>query len=287
MTRRRARLPSVAVVLAVALLAVLVASGAPASGVAPRKPPSSPTPTPTPPALRTAQWVINENAKPGTSSWRIPAGTRKGIAGYADHISATAGETIRLFVKAKSPSFHVEAYRLGYYQGLGGRLIWTSAEVASARQPRVTIDPVTNMVRAPWNVSLQVPISSTWVQGTYLLKLVSSDGGQAYIPFVVRNDTSTADLVIQADATTWQAYNRWGGYSLYMGPDGAFETRSRAVSFDRPFGGRGAAGLLHELPFVVLVERLGMDVTYWTDVDLHQQPELLQNRSALVSLDHD
>ena len=288
MTHWRPGLPSIAVVLAVALLAILVASGAPAAGAGLRMPPSpSATPTATPPPSRTAQWVISENAKPGTSSWRIPAGTRKGIAGYADHISATAGETIKLFVKARSSSFHVEAYRLGYYQGLGGRLIWTSPEVASARQPRVTIDPVTNMVRAPWNESLQVPISSTWVQGTYVLKLVSSDGGQAYIPFVVRNDTSTADLVIQADATTWQAYNRWGGYSLYKGPDGAFETRSRAVSFDRPFGGRGAAGLLHELPFVVLVERLGMDVTYWTDVDLHQQPELLLNRSALVSLDHD
>lgn len=287
MTHRRAGLPSIAVILAVALLVILVASGAPASGATPRRPPSSPTPTPAPPPSRTAQWVIYENAKPGTSSWRIPAGTRKGIAGYADHISATAGETIKLFVKARSSSFHVEAYRLGHYQGLGGRLIWTSSEVASARQPRATVDPVTSMVRAPWNESLQVPISSTWVQGVYVLKLVSSDGGQAYIPFVVRNDTSTADLVIQAEATTWQAYNRWGSYSLYKGPDGSFETRSRAVSFDRPFGGRGAAGLLHELPFVALVERLGMDVTYWTDVDLHQQPELLQNRSALVSLDHD
>ena len=287
MTHRRAGLPSTLVVLAVALLVILVASGAPASGATPRTAASSATPTPTPPPSRTAQWVVNENAKPGTSSWRIPPGTRKGIAGYADHISATPGETIKLFVKTKSPSFHVESYRLGHYQGLGGRLIWTSPEVASARQPRVTVDPATSMVRAPWNESLQVPISSTWVQGTYLLKLVSSEGGQAYIPFVVRNDTSTADLVIQAEATTWQAYNRWGSYSLYKGPDGAFETRSRAVSFDRPFGGRGAAGLLHELPFVVLVERLGMDVTYWTDVDLHQQPELLANHSALVSLDHD
>lgn len=289
MTHRRAGLPSIALVLAVVLLVVLMASGAaPASGVAPRKPPSpSPTPTLTPPPSRTSQWVIDENAKPGTSSWRIPAGTRKGIAGYADHISAKAGETIKLFVKTRSPSFHVEAYRLGYYQGLGGRLIWTSSEVASARQPRATVDPVTYMVRAPWNQSLQVPITSAWVQGTYVLKLVSSAGGQTYIPFVVRNDASTADLVIQAEATTWQAYNRWGGYSLYKGHDGGFATRSRVVSFDRPFGGRGAAGLLHELPFVVLVERLGLDVTYWTDVDLHQRPELLKNHSSLVSLDHD
>lgn len=273
MTRRPAH-PSFALVPLVALLVVLVAfGGTPASGA------SAP--------LRTAQWVIEENAKPGTSAWRIPTGTRKGITGYADRISAKAGETIKLFVKTTSPTFHVEAYRLGHYQGLGGRLIWRSAEVASVKQPRATVDPVTYMVRAPWNPSMQVPITAAWVQGTYLLKLVSSAGGQTYIPLVVRNDASQAALVIQAEATTWQAYNGWGGYSLYEGPDGGYATRSRAVSFDRPFGGRGAAGLLHELTFVALVERLGLDVTYWTDVDLHQRPELLLNHSALVSLDHD
>jgi hypothetical protein len=143
------------------------------------------------------------------------------------------------------------------------------------------------MVRAPWTKLLSVPITSSWVQGTYLLKLVSSNGGQGYVPLIVRDDSSQADLVLSSEVTTWEAYNDWGGYSLYHGPDNAFATRSRAVTFDRPFGGRGAAGLFIELPFVVQVERLGMDVTYSTDVDLHEQPGLLQNHSAFVSLDHD
>ena len=55
----------------------------------------------------------------------------------------------------------------------------------------------------------------------YLLKLVSSVGGQAYIPLIVRNDASHAALVIQHQVTTWQAYNTWGGRSLYVGPDGS------------------------------------------------------------------
>ena len=36
-----------------------------------------------------------------------------------------------------------------------------------------------------------------------------------------------------------------------------------------------------------LAERLGLDVTYWTDVDLHERPGLLMNHRALISLGHD
>jgi hypothetical protein len=269
---RRARSPLAAVIAATVLAVVAASAAVPAAPAA---------------AATRAQWVIDENAKPGTSAWQIAAGTPKGISGYADRISAIAGDAVGLYVSTKARTFHVEAYRLGYYQGLGGRLIWTSAELKGVRQAAPTVDAGTNTVRAPWSRSLQISIDSSWVQGTYVLKLVSSAGGEGYIPLVVRDDSSHAALVIQQQAATWEAYNRWGGYSLYKGPDGSYATRSRVVTFDRPFGGRGAAGLLNSLPFVVLVEKLGLDVTYWTDVDLQEHPGLLTNHAALVSLDHD
>ncbi len=31
--------------------------------------------------------------------------------------------------------------------------------------------------------------------------------------FVVRDDSSTAPIVYSMDATTWEAYNFWGGYA--------------------------------------------------------------------------
>ena len=74
---------------------------------------------------------------------------------------------------------------------------------------------------------------------------------------------------------------------MYVGPDGSFATRSRVVSFDRPYGGRGAGGLLTSLPFVVLAEKQGLDVTYASDLDLHARPNLVRNHRALISLDHD
>jgi len=248
----------------------------------------TPTPTTTPPPDVHAQWVIDENAKPGTNAWRIPAGTPKGIAGYADHVSAQAGDTVRVYVDTRAATYHVEAYRLGSYQGLGGRLIWTSSDRTGIDQPPATVSTDgLNTVEATWTSPLSVSITSTWVEGNYVLKLVSSTGGQSYVPLIVRNDASHAALVLQQQVSTWQAYNAWGGYDLYGGPDGSFATRSRVVSFDRPYQGRGAGALLNSLPFVSLVESEGLDVTYWTDVDLHERPGLLLNHRALISLDHD
>jgi hypothetical protein len=232
--------------------------------------------------------VKDENAKPGTEGWRILDGVPRGIVGYADHVSAQVGDTVRLYVDTRATSYHVEAFRLGYYQGLGARSIWTSSERAGVNQPPATVSADgLNTVDAQWSSPLSIWITSSWVEGSYLLKLISSAGGETYVPLVIRNDASHASLVLQQQVTTWEAYNQWGGYSLYTGSNGTFGTRSRVVSFDRPYGGRGAGGLLNALPFIVLAEKEGLDITYWTDVDLHERPGLLLNHRALVSLDHD
>ncbi len=168
------------------------------------------TPPPSARAATTAQWVIDENARPGTRAWRIPASAPDDIQGYADKVSVDRQGRVTLYVDTKAATFHVVAFRLGYYQGLGGRRIWTSPEVSGIDQPAPKVDPVTLMVETSWRPSLSFHVGDRWVQGSYLLKLVASTGGQSYIPFVVRDDASTAALVIQHQVFTWQAYNDWG-----------------------------------------------------------------------------
>jgi N,N-dimethylformamidase beta subunit-like protein len=241
-----------------------------------------------------APWVIQENAKPGTSDWRLgPNPGKSFIEGYADKVSAQQGERVSLFVSTDAPSFVVEAYRIGYYAGLGGRLIWRSTPVTGVKQAKPVKEPRTNMIEARWSPSLSVPLSSSFPQGDYLFKLVASTGAQQYVPLTLRDDRSTAAFVVQNSVTTWQAYNLWGGASLYEGANGYGgsdpEHRSRVVSYDRPYKAGGGAQDFpgSELPFVSLVESLGLDVTYWTDVDLHQRGELLTRHKALLSLSHD
>ncbi|MGH9046374.1 MAG: N,N-dimethylformamidase beta subunit family domain-containing protein, partial [Acidimicrobiales bacterium] len=243
----------------------------------------------------TARWVVEENAKAGTNNWVVTGvQTPHAIEGFASQVSAIAGDDVELFVNTSAQSFHVEAYRMGYYQGLAGRLIETSDTVAGAQQGAPTVTPVVNTVSCPWNPSLTLRVTSAWPPGNYLLKLVGSGSEQQYIPLTVRDDTSRAAYVVQNSVTTWQAYNLWGSYSLYYGTEGTgqdFANRARIVSFDRPYPqtwAQGAADFFgNEFPLIYNMERLGLDVTYWTDVDLHARPNLLSNHKALFSLGHD
>jgi hypothetical protein len=214
------------------------------------------------------------------------------IEGYASSVSITPGQAVTLFVSTIAPTFHLEAYRMGYYQGLGGRLIWTSPETPGVRQARPTITYGVNMVEAHWSPSLTVQTDRSWPGGDYLFKLVSSTGRQSYVPLTLRNDDSTATFVVMNAVTTWQAYNLWGGYDLYEGVDGRgsdFSHRSRVVSFDRPYKiGFGSGDFLgNEQPFVSLVESLGLDVTYVTNVDVDEHPSLLLHHRAAFSMGHD
>lgn len=247
----------------------------------------------TPPAVasdggRQANWIVAENRRPGSSGWQLtPPPKARGIDGYADAVSAARGDTIRLFVSTPSPSFRVEAWRMGWYRGANGRLVWRSGDATGGVQAKPTVEPRTNLVEAHWRPSLEVTVTSDWPPGDYLLKLVASDGSQHWIPLTVRDDGSDAAIVVMNAVTTWQAYNQWGGYSLYLGPGGGRQ-RAQIVSFDRPYGGDGSADFLgNELPLVSLVEEMGLDVTYITDVDLHARPEQLLRHRALISLGHD
>jgi hypothetical protein len=286
----------VAASAAAAALAALLAAGAvlvlrshqrPTDLAAPRVPVHAGARTTRPKPV--ANWVLAENHRPGTAGWRIDdTGPDDAIQGWADHVSVVAGERVGLYVSTTAHRFRVEAYRMGWYGGRDARLVWRSGPLAGRHQPPPVLTPGTNMVATRWHPSLTIAVGPAWPPGMYLLKLEAATG-QRYVPLTVRDDASHAALVVQNAITTWQAYNRWGGRSLYVGPDGSLATRSRVVSFDRPYGAEQGAGdvLGNELPLVRLVERLGLDVTYWTDIDLDRHPERLLGHRALVSLGHD
>lgn len=247
--------------------------------------------------------IVAENSKIGHAWWVTTPQQAGDLEGYANQCSAVVGDAITLFVNTKAPHFHVEAYRMGYYQGIGGRRVWQSDEVAGSRQAEPTIVGPTNTIECNWNSSITFPVGTEWPPGAYLLKLVGPDSEQQFVPLCVRDDASKAAIVIQSSVTTWQAYNRWGGYSLYYGNLGGtlsfthspgagdYAHRARIVTFDRPYDHNWASGAAdfvgNELPVIYHAEHLGIDVTYWTDVDLHARPQLLNNHKALISLGHD
>jgi hypothetical protein len=293
-----------AVVVAAVIAAVLVTQGGhshhqPTAATA-RDTAASPTTTVPPtrpgPDGITAAWVQAENARPGSPDWRIGAPASPPISGFADHTSAQEGQALGLYVSTTAPTFTATAYRMGWYGGAGARQVWASPPTPSAAQPTCPVDPSTYMVSCPWSKSLTTTITAAWPQGDYLIKLTAVGGGSSYVPLTITDPASTSAYVLINSVLTWQAWNPYGGHSAFSGAHGQqgpnTPDRSRVVSFDRPYdysfsNGDGASDFIGlELPAVQYAESHGLDVTYLTDIDVTDQPQLLTHHKAVFSLGH-
>src|SRR6185369_13982772 len=92
-----------------------------------------------------ASYIQIENAKTGTADWRLtnPGFASGAIEGYASLTSVNRGGRIQLFVNTVDPAYTLEIFRIGYYQGLGGRRMTAPVTLAGVRQPIPVPDPVT------------------------------------------------------------------------------------------------------------------------------------------------
>jgi len=235
--------------------------------------------------------IVEENKKTGDPSWKLTnAATNHEIEGYASATSVNRGETIEFFVNTSDTSYTLAIYRMGWYGGAGGRLLASPVTLNGVQQPIPTPAPDTNLIECQWQSSYQVTVPNTtdptdWASGVYLVKLTGlTSGKQAYIIFVVRDDGRKSDLLFQSSVNTYQAYNDWGGFSLYTNPP-AYE-----VSFNRPYHSwYGSQDFLRfEYNMIRFLEREGYDVTYCTDVDTHQNGDtLLLLHKAFLVVGHD
>ncbi|MFI8239497.1 N,N-dimethylformamidase beta subunit family domain-containing protein [Streptomyces sp. NPDC085866] len=238
------------------------------------------------PLLRTLPEA--EQDAPGTADWRIrSAGPPDAVTGYTDQVSVAPGQECGLHVSTTAASFRVSAFRVGWYGGRHARLIWASPRIPGRAQPPPRLLPATRTVRADWPTALSMDTTG-WPEGAYLLRLEADTGHQRHIPLIVRSAEGAGRTVLLHAPATWQAYNRWGGYSLYAGSSGAYATRSLAVSFDRPYEGNGAEKfLVYEWALVVLAERLRIPLAYTTGLDVHRDPSVLHGAHSVVCLGHD
>jgi hypothetical protein len=231
-----------------------------------------------------------ENQNPGTSSWLLTnVAANREIEGYASLTSVNAGEQISFFVNTIDPSYTLTIYRLGYYGGLGGRQMMQPVTLGGISQPIPTPDPTYGMAECQWVSPYVLTVPSNWVSGIYLVKLVGSQSGkQRYIVFVVRNDGRVSDFIFKSGVTTYQAYNAWGGKSLYTF-NSTNSVAAVKVSYNRPYDDNQGTGRLlqWELDMLAFLEQEGYDVVYNTDVDTHESPAQLMLHKGFLSVGHD
>lgn len=238
---------------------------------------------------------------------------------YAGRLSYHAGETAHLHVSCLADRYDIAVERWGAERVL----VWSATDRAGDFYP---VPDDASAIGCDWPMGVEVPIGDDWPSGFYLVTARAHDVDPGYATahagFVVRAPRSHAarrHLLVLA-TNTWNAYNTWGGTSVYTG--------GREVSFQRPFargmlcrsevdrddrksrpnrwgeppeydgetyvawrrehgyiGGVGSAGwFMHERRFVEWAEADGYEFDYATSADLDR--ELTADASALDGYEH-
>ena len=239
--------------------------------------------------------IVAENLLPGTpaSQWQVAGNGDLSLQGFTTDISVQRGQPVQFKINdTTAAKYHIDLYRLGYYQGLGARQVAGISSALALRQvqPAPIIDRQTGLVDCGnWAVSATWNVPADATSGVYAADLVRDDtGAKSQIIFVVRDDLSHSDLLFKTSDTTWEAYNTFGGSSLYSGPH---KQRAYKVSYNRPLLTRGNAptnAVFHsEYPMIRFLEANGYDVSYFSSVDADRFGSQILQHKTMLSVGHD
>ncbi len=241
------------------------------------------------------------------------------IDGYADRLSYAVGDLVSLCCSTTAERLSVEVARVG-----GSReIVWRDADIAGVSQP---VPENAAQVGCGWTPTVQFTIPPSWRSGYYEVILRTRDAAtgrdeESLAFFAVRHTEQAHDrgqMLLVLATNTYNAYNDWGGPSLYTG--------AVRVSFERPMARgflrkpepylrypnlddvhdpeherfrswadqhglarwSGSSGWYQwERLFVQWAERAGYTVDVAVNADLEQRPEIVDDYPLLVSVGHD
>ncbi len=291
--------PTRLALLVLACLVTWLAGAAPAAASSPCGPP-------------VVNPVACENTLPGDapSDWQPNTPDDPSIVGFATSMSVNVGQTESFKINTLSTKYHIDILRLGYYGGDGARMIQAgikpSVSLPQVQPACVTSSSTGEIDCGNWGVSASWTVPSNAVSGVYVAHLVRDDasappGDASHIVFVVRNDSSHSAILMQTSDATWQAYNQYGGNSLYTcvtncppGNSVSYKN-SAAVSYNRPFfipknaqfGSQETGVWWAEYQLIYFLEENGYDLSYTSESQQDSAGSLLTNHKLFISSGHD
>jgi len=228
--------------------------------------------------LAGAPWWAGAGRAQSATAWQ----------GFADSPSVRAGSLLTL--RIRDPLAVVGSARRETIRWV--RLGWPADEVVAVDQAlvwgEVLPDRAWEVGCRAWRVSYQVRVPSGLASGLYFAEL---GRGASYtrIPVVVRpaQPTPGVRVLVQVPVTTVQAYNAFGGKSLYDYNSSAGQ-RATQVSMMRPMSEPFARAFDRWHPTLVRwLGRQGIQADFCTSVDLHQDLGLLRPYQLLLTAGHD
>jgi hypothetical protein len=242
------------------------------------------------------------------------------IEGYCRELSVRAGDTIEVCVSTAAGRYDLTVERWGAER----ETVWSASGLPGTHHE---LPADADAQGCGWPVSVEIPTDASWRPGFHLITLVTEDGPAdrrvAHAGVVIRADEQHRRAILVVATNTWNAYNTWGGKSLYTG--------GKQVSFHRPFA-RGmlnrpeverddrkarpvhtgeepdADGLIfqayrteqnypsaigstgwftHERRFAEWAERNGYAFDYAISSDLERDPTTLDGYDLVLSVGHD
>jgi hypothetical protein len=256
--------------------------------------------------------IVAENARTGVADSTVGVSSigrgTDGFLGYAKQFSTNAGNSVSFAVDGTNAA-NIAIHRIGHYAGNRWRLVATISNTGTNQPDVQTLANSNGSTSASnWSTTATWSIPADAVSGLYVgVVRNSGNTAQAWIPFIVRNDSRTADIVIRVSDTTWgAAYNAHGtkaapfnGKTVYgQGYGGSlFDINLRGVqmSYDRPITSRGPAGGdsvvnhwdNHESALIDWVEKNGFNVKYISCYDLDQGLTAVGSAKVLLNAGHD
>ncbi|WP_199442694.1 DUF4082 domain-containing protein [Umezawaea beigongshangensis] len=237
-----------------------------------------------------------ENTKQGTTDWMVTY-RDEAILGYTADISTTPGGRVDFKVNTAATSYEIDVFRLGHYGGAGARYLDTVTRGTPQNQPACLREAGSALIDCGnWAVSASWTVPSDAVSGIYYGRIRRTDlpadaePVESEIVWVVRDDTSTSKVLFQTSDSTWVAYNRYGGNSLYFGDGPGQGGQAYKVSYNRPHtGGDGEDNFIFnaEVPMLRFMEANGYDMSYTTDVDSARRGHLIKNHDVFMAVGHD
>ncbi|MEO8272023.1 MAG: N,N-dimethylformamidase beta subunit family domain-containing protein, partial [Aureliella sp.] len=211
------------------------------------------------------------------------------IEGYTGRVSYRPGEELTLHVSTPAPNFSIQITRLG----ATSELVFEQAGIVGQASP---IPENASSHGCAWPALWKMPIPENWTSGYYHVRLFAQDGGGKYTHrgartaesscfFIVRaaEPGKNSRILIQLSTNTYNAYNNWGGFSLYA-YNGLAGVQGNRVSFHRPPASQFSNW---EQPFVAWAEANGYTLDYAANNDLEMHPEELNAYELVLSVGHD
>jgi hypothetical protein len=213
------------------------------------------------------------------------------VSGYVGQQAVRPGDTERIYVSAPgAASVQISVFRIGWYGSAGGREVLASQSLPATQQPPCTHTFRTGLTECRWHPTLSFQIPSALPSGVYVARL-TADSGESDCLFVVEA-ARPRPLLAQVPTSTYEAYNAWGGDSLY--PGGADRvaltgtSQGVEVSYDRPSDSVTGAGQFfsRDVAMVRFLERYGYQVSYTTSDSVDADPGQLRGHRALLDFGH-